>query len=145
MLELKLFRLMLVLVGTIVVCTAVGWSLLGESERAAAATVQGAFDEYNRFIEACDGRTEGEAWDLASRAHEVLRRASAERAAAEARQSLLLRVGSLAGSALVAGFYAFRWALTGCWRPLWISANRAETHGHSGRLGMADHAQDRNA
>ena len=55
MLELKLFRLMLVLLGTTVVCTAVGWLLLGESERAAAATVQGAFDEYNRFIEACGG------------------------------------------------------------------------------------------
>jgi hypothetical protein len=111
-------------VGTIVVCTTVGWLLLEESERAAAATVQTSFDEYNRYIEACDGRTEGEAWDLATRAHEVLRRASAERALAEARQSLLLRLGSLAGAALVAGFYAFRWALTGRWRPLWLSESR---------------------
>jgi len=132
-LELKLFRLMLVVVGTILVCTAVGWLLLEEAERAAAATVQTSFDEYNRYVEACDGRTEGEVWDLATRAHEVLRRASAERALAEARRSLLLRLGSLAGAALVAGFYAFRWALTGRWRPLWLTESSLRPPAAGGR------------
>ena len=52
MLELKLFRSMLVLVGAVLVCTGVAWLLLQEGERAAAATVQSSFDQYNRYVEA---------------------------------------------------------------------------------------------
>ena len=121
MLELKLFRSMLVLVGAVLVCTGVAWLLLQEGERAAAATVQSSFDQYNRYVEACDGRTDGETWDLATRASGVLRQASAERALQAERQRLWLRAGGLVGVALVAGFYAVRWALTGRLRPIWLT------------------------
>jgi hypothetical protein len=123
--ELRLFRLMLVALGFVLAATGAGWLLLADAEREAAAAAQTSFDEYNRYIEACGDRTAGEEWDLAVRARDTLRRASAHRDARAFEAGLVLRVGLATGAALVVGFYALRWALTGRVRPWWLLGAQA--------------------
>ena len=118
--ELLAFRVMLVIVGFVMLGTAAGWALCERAERSAAAAAQGSFDAYNRYIDACNGQPGGEEWDLAVKAREALRVASAQRDEAAARGDVVLAVGGTSVVLLVLGYYAGRWALTGRLRPWWV-------------------------
>jgi hypothetical protein len=120
MTELKFFRLMLVVVATLVLSLGSGWAYLTSKQRAAEQAVSASFGDYNRYVEACGGRQDGPEWDLARRAYDTLARASAVRDRYSEQADDLLWLGLVVCPALVIGFYAFRWALTGRVRPLWL-------------------------
>jgi hypothetical protein len=120
MTELKCFRLMLVVVATLLLSLGSGWAWVSTKERAAEQAVSTSFGDYNRYVEACGGRQDGPEWDLAKRAYETLARATAARERYGDLADNLLWVALIVCPALVVGFYAFRWALTGRVRPLWL-------------------------
>src|SRR6266446_10154595 len=53
MTELKFFRLMLVVLATLVLSVGSGWAYLTHKQRATEAAIDSAFGEYNRYIAAC--------------------------------------------------------------------------------------------
>ncbi len=120
MTELKFFRLTLVLLAGIVLGAGSGWAWLTRRQGQAQAAVESSFGEYNKYIAACGDDKQGGAWDLAQRARDTLDRASARRDRYADRAESLLWFGLIAGVALVLAFYAFRWAMTGHVRPLWL-------------------------
>ena len=121
--ELRTFRVVLVLVIFVVLGTAAAWGVFTREQRIAAAAAQGSFDDYNHYIDACNGQPAADVeWDLATRARETLRRESARRDAAGERADVALAVGGTLAGVLIAGFYALRWALVGRWRPWWVGA-----------------------
>lgn len=120
MTELKFFRLMLVVVATLALSLGSGWAFLHSRQLAAEEAVSGAFGDYNRYIAACgDGQDSG-AWDLATRAYATLARASDARDRYEQQADVAMWIGLVACPAVVLAFYAFRWAMTGRVRPLWL-------------------------
>jgi hypothetical protein len=120
MTELKCFRLMLVVLAALVLSLGSGWAHLHGQRRAAEAAVDASFGDYNRYIAACGDGRDSVAWDLATRSYDTLARASAARDRYAEQADLLVWIGLLAGGAVVLGFYAVRWALTGRVRPLWL-------------------------
>ena len=120
MTELKFFRLMLVVVATLVLSLGSGWAFLHSRQMDAEEAVSRSFGDYNRYIAACgDGQDSG-AWDLATRAYGALATASGARDRYAEQADVLMWIGSIACPALVLAFYAFRWAMTGRVRPLWL-------------------------
>jgi len=120
MTELKWFRLMLVVVAALALSLGSGFAYFTSKQHAAEQAVSTSFGDYNRYVEACGGRQDGPEWDLARRAYDTLARASAARDHYAEEASDLLWGGLIVCPALVLGFYAFRWALTGRLRPLWL-------------------------
>jgi hypothetical protein len=120
MTELKFFRLALVLLAGIVIGSGSGWAWLTHRQGQAQAAVESSFDEYNKYLAACGDDKQGGAWDLAQRARDRLDRATARRDHYADRAEALLWFGLVASLVLVLAFYAFRWAMTGRVRPLWL-------------------------
>jgi hypothetical protein len=120
MTELKFFRLMLVVVALLLLSLGSGWAFLHSKQSAAEEAVSTSFGDYNRYIAACgDGQDNG-AWDLATRAYGTLARASAARDRYAEQADALMWIGLVGCLAVVLAFYAFRWAMTGRVRPLWV-------------------------
>jgi hypothetical protein len=120
MTELKFFRLMLVVVALLLLSLGSAWIFLHGKQLAAEEAVSTSFGDYNRYIEACgDGQDSG-AWDLAARAYGTLARASATRDRYAEQADGVMWIGAVACLAVVLAFYAFRWAMTGRVRPLWL-------------------------
>jgi hypothetical protein len=122
MLETVFFRLMLVGLAAVVVTTASLWAFDGHREAQAREAVARSFDDYNRYLEACGNDNEGLVWDLARKARSDLDRATMRRDAYQRRRDAWAWLGAGLGLALIAGFYALRWAITGRIRPLWLLA-----------------------
>lgn len=120
MTELKFFRLMLVVLATLVLSLGSGWAYFARKQHATEAAIDSAFGDYNRYIAACGDNKEGGAWDLAQRAYDSVNKLSAARDAYEGRAELMLWIGAIVCPALVVLFYAFRWAMTGRVRPVWL-------------------------
>jgi len=118
--ELKLFRLTLVVLATLALSVGSGWAWCAHKQRQAEAAVDASFGDYNRYIQACGDDKQGGAWDLAVRANEALRRASALRDDYAEKAEILMWLGLIAAPSLVVAFYAYRWAMTGRLRPLWL-------------------------
>jgi len=118
--ELTFFRLMLVVIAMVALSAGGGWAWATHREHQAEAAVSASFGDYNRYIQACGDDKQGGAWDLAVRANQALRRASALRDDYEAQADTFMWIGFVAVPAIVAAFYAFRWAMTGRVRPLWL-------------------------
>ena len=120
MTELKFFRLMLVLLVAMLLSVGGAWGWFTHKQAEAQAVVDNSFGDYNRFIAACGDDRQGEAWDLAKRAREVLDRASARRDAYAGQAEAVLWFAAIVAPSLVLAFYALRWAMTGKVRPLWL-------------------------
>ena len=128
--ELRAFRLLMVLVVFVAAGTAAAWGLFTREELIASAGAQASFDAYNRYIDACDGQPAADVeWDLATRARETLRRESERRDAAADRADVALAVGAVAAGVLIVGFYAIRWAVLGRWGPWWVSGGEGSSTG----------------
>lgn len=118
--EIRFFRLLLVLVAMILTCTLGAWAVLADQERDSARAMATSFDEYNRYIDVCEGQSDSNAWDLAVEARDVLQRTSAEHDSLGRKMRLLVWMGLGACAGLTVCFYAFRWAITGRVRPVWL-------------------------
>ncbi|MBW8828770.1 MAG: hypothetical protein JF606_04940 [Burkholderiales bacterium] len=125
MTELKFFRLMLVVLATLVLSLGSGWAYYTHRQHLTEAAIDSAFGEYNRYIAACGDNKEGGAWDLAQRAYDSVSKLSAARDVYAGRAELPLWIGAIVCPALVALFYALRWAMTGRVRPLWLLGRRS--------------------
>ena len=120
MTELRFFRLTLVLLAAVLLFGGSGWGWFNHLQSQAQVGVESSFGEYNKYIAACGDDRQGDAWDLARRSRDRLATATASRDfyAAQAEATVWLAV--IAACALVLAFYAFRWAMTGRVRPLWL-------------------------
>jgi hypothetical protein len=121
--EVRAFRLMLVLLGALLLATSAGWAFLHAKQTAAEQAVSDSFGDYNRYIAACGDGKDVAAWDLATRAYDQLAKASAARDRYADATELLLWIGGIALTVVLAGFYALRWAFTGKVRPLWVGVS----------------------
>jgi hypothetical protein len=124
MTELKFFRLTLVLLAGIVLGAGSGWAWFSHKQAQAQVVADNSFSDYNRFLAACGDERQGEIWDLAQRARETLARATASRDAHAEQAEAFLWFAVIAAPLLVLAFYAFRWAMTGKVRPLWLLGRR---------------------
>jgi hypothetical protein len=118
--EITGFRLMLVLLAALLLATAAGFAFLHAKQSAAERAVSDSFGDYNRYIAACGDGKDVAAWDLATRAYDQLAKASASRDRYADATEVLLWIGGIALTVVLAGFYALRWAFTGKVRPLWV-------------------------
>ena len=120
MTEVVSFRLLLVALALLLLSFGGVGIFAWQQGRLADVAVTSSFDEYNRFLDACDGRVPSELDDLARRSYDALERASRRR---DHYASLLERTiwsASVAIPAVVALYYALRWAFTGRVRPWWV-------------------------
>lgn len=122
MTEIKFFRLLLVVLAAMAIGLGGGIAWSVHQQREAETAISLAFGDYNRYVAACADPNDDTAADLAERAHEKVAKLSAVRDGAEERAQWLMWTGIILGPALVALFYAVRWAMTGRIRPLWLLA-----------------------
>jgi hypothetical protein len=120
MTETQGFRLMLVLLASLVLGFGGAWAWLHARQQAAEAAVSASFGDYNRYIAACGDGRDVAAWDLAKRSYDALERASAARDRYAEQAEAVAWIALIAGAVVVGGFYALRWAMTGKVRPLWV-------------------------
>lgn len=126
------FRLLLVLLATLLLSFGGVGIFAWQQGRLADGAVTSSFDEYNRFLDACDGRVPSELDDLARRSHDALENATRRRDHYAVLLERAIWTASLAVPAVIALYYALRWAFTGRLRPWWV-LSRASAEGSRSR------------